>query len=152
MFTQKEASSIRHEFWTVFGKYMSPVPSAEGMKINWVNYHTGIKDLYFRMDAGPKSATISISLEHKSGEIRGLYFEKLRELETLLHSALGELWQWNEDVSVDGKLLSRVSKEIHDVSIFNKDQWPELITFFKPRIIALDEFWQNAKYTFEDFV
>jgi hypothetical protein len=35
------------------------------------------------------------------------------------------------------------------VSIFNKEDWPKLISFFKPRIVALDEFWNMVKYSFE---
>jgi hypothetical protein len=46
--------------------------------------------------------------------------------------------------------VSRIYKEITGVSVFNKDHWPDLISFFKPRIIALDSFWENAKYGFED--
>ena len=64
MFSKDEASRIRHEFWTTFGKYMAPVPSAEGLKINWINYHTRVKNLYFRMDAANRNAAISISIEH----------------------------------------------------------------------------------------
>ena len=62
MFSRHEASRIKHEFWTTFGKYMRPILSAEGLKINWVNYHTRLKDVYFRMDAGKKSAMIAITL------------------------------------------------------------------------------------------
>jgi hypothetical protein len=29
--------------------------------------------------------------------------------------------------------------------------WPAIISFLKPRIIALDEFWENVKPGFEDY-
>ncbi|MFC7667142.1 hypothetical protein ACFQT0_06705 [Hymenobacter humi] len=35
------------------------------------------------------------------------------------------------------------------VNLFSRDDWPALISFFKPRIIALDAFWADAQYTFE---
>jgi hypothetical protein len=150
MFTREEASRIREEFWTTFGRYLSPVPSAEGMKINWVNYHTGLKDVYFRMDTGQKSAVISISIEHRDHGIQELYFEQFLEFKSLLHAMLEETWAWQLHASlIDGKVISRIYKEISGVSIFNKDQWPDLISFFKPRIIALDSFWENAKYSFD---
>lgn len=149
MFSRKESSQIKHEFWTAFGRYMSPVPSAEGVKINWVNYHTTIKDIFFRMSADAGSATISISLEHRNAELRHQYFEKLLELKTLIHSILEEEWQWEENVTVGNKTVSRISKTLTGVSILNKDHWPELISFFKPRMIALDGFWQDAKWGFE---
>jgi hypothetical protein len=150
MIKREEASRLREEFWTTFGKYMSPVPSSEGLKINWINYRTGFKDVYFRMDAGPNTAAISISLEHRDEEIRDLYFQQFRELKTVLHATLEEEWEWQSRTTVgEGKTLSRIYKGITDISVFNKDQWPELISFFKPRIISLDCFWENARYSFE---
>ena len=94
MFTREEASIIRQEFWTAFGKYMRPIPSAEGMKINWVNYHTGVKDIHFRMVADKHSATIYISIQHQDPEIQELYFDQFLELKELLHATLQEEWQW----------------------------------------------------------
>ena len=149
MFTREESSAIRQEFWTAFGKYMGPVPSAEGLKINWINYHTRIRDVHFRMDAGPKSAMISISLEHRDPGIQELFFAQFLELKELLHTTLEEEWDWQLHVPVDGRVISRIAKEITGASVFTKNDWPELISFFKPRMIALDSFWEDARYSFE---
>jgi hypothetical protein len=150
MFSREEASRIKEEFWTTFGRYMSPIPSAENLKINWMNYHTRLKEVYFRMDAGKKSAVISISMEHPDPDIQELYFEQLLQYKNLLHDTMQEEWEWQLHQPVaDGKVISRVYKEIGGVSVFNKDHWPDLISFFKPRIIALDSFWENARWGFE---
>jgi hypothetical protein len=148
MFTREEGSRTRQEFWTTLGKYMSPVPSSEGMRINWINYHTGVKNFYFRMDAGARSASISISIEHRDPVIQELYFEQLLLFKEILHSTLGEEWTWTLRSPSDGKIITRVFKELSPVSVFDKNDWPELISFFKPRIMALDSFWANAKYSF----
>ncbi len=149
MFSRKESSQIKHEFWTTFGRYMSPVPSAEGVKINWVNYHTTIKDIFFRMDADSKSASISISLEHRNPESRHRYFDQFVTLKTMLHAILEEEWNWQRDVIVDGRSISRIEKTLPNVSILNRDQWSDLISFFKPRLMALDNFWRDAKWGFD---
>jgi hypothetical protein len=149
MFTREEASLLRKEFWTTFGKYMRPVPSAEGLKVNWINYHTRVKDVYFRMEADNDSAVISISLEHNDAGIRELYFEQFLEFKTMLHTSLGEEWYWVRKTIVDGRDVSRIYIQLPRVSVFNRNHWPDLISFFKPRIIALDAFWENARYTFE---
>ncbi len=150
MFTREEASRIKQEFWTTFGRYMGPILSAEGMKVNWVNYHTTLKDVYFRMYAGQKSSAIYISMEHSDPDIQELYFEQFLELKNFLHDILKEEWDWQLHVPVaDGKIISRIYKEISGVSVFNKDHWPDLISFFKTRIIGLDSFWENAKYNFQ---
>ncbi len=150
MYSREAASLIKQEFWTVFGQYMRPVPSAEGLKINWINYHTGVRDVFFRMEAGAQSASIAISFEHRDTEIQALYFEQMLELKTVLHNTLEEKWQWRKHQSLQhGKIVSRIYCDLPNVSVFNKDHWPTLISFFKPRLIALDSFWENARYHFE---
>ncbi|MEJ0054958.1 MAG: DUF4268 domain-containing protein [Bacteroidota bacterium] len=67
----------------------------------------------------------------------------------VLHEALGEEWEWQEHVPAGGKVVGRIFKELPGVSVMNKDDWSDLISFFKPRIIALDRFWENGKYSFE---
>lgn len=150
MFKREEASRIRQEFWTAFGRYMNPVPSSEGLKINWINYRTSVKDVHFRMDVNQKSAIIYIAMEHGDADHRELCFQQFEEFKTILHAELDEEWEWQLHVPVkEGKPVSRIYKQIAGVSVFNKDHWPELISFFKPRIIALDRFWENARYSFE---
>ncbi len=150
MFKRQEASHLREEFWTTFGRYMSPVPSAEGMKINWINYKTMLREVHFRMDVNQKSAIISITIEHHDAGIRELYFQQFEELKTLLHATLEEEWEWQAHIRMaEDKIISSISKELTGVSVFNKDQWPDLISFFKPRIMALDRFWEDARYSFD---
>jgi hypothetical protein len=38
---------------------------------------------------------------------------------------------------------------LEDVSVFRKEDWPQMISFFKPRLIALEAFWTQARYAFE---
>lgn len=150
MFSRDEASRIKEDFWTTFGKYMSPIPSAEGMKINWINYHTGLKHVYFRMRTERRSASIAITIEHPDLEIQALFYEQFLELKTFFHTMMQEPWQWSlHQPSADKKIATTISKTLPEVSVFNKENWPELISFFKPRIIALDEFWNDAKYSFD---
>lgn len=150
MYSKDEASQLKQSFWTTFGRYLSPQLSAEGLKVNWVNYKTGIKFVYFKMEAGKSSASISIEITHPDISIQALFFEQFKELKVMLHSSLQENWEWQlHGTNVNGKTISQISKQLDDVSIFNKNDWPMLISFFKPRIIALDEFWSDAKYAFD---
>lgn len=150
MYSKDEASQLKQEFWTALGQYMSPILSAEGMRINWVNYKTGLKHVYFRMQADKRNAIIAIELAHPDAGIQELFFEQFQELKNILDAAVGETWEWRLHTTDDyGKTTSRIFKQIDGVSIFNKEDWPALISFFKPRIIALDEFWSDAKYAFD---
>lgn len=150
MYSKQEVAQLKQEFWTTFGQYMSPILSAEGEKINWVNYKTGEKNIHFRMRADSKKAGISIDLTHKDRDIQQLYFEQFYELRRFLLDVAGEEWTWQlHTVDDSGRTVSRICTEKENVSIFKKEDWPQLISFFKQRMIALDEFWSNVKYSFE---
>ena len=150
MYSKHEASQLRQEFWTTFGQYLSPILSAEGEKINWINYKTGEKNISFRMHADNRMANISIELTHKDSEIQQLYFEQFLQFKNLFDDVVNEEWNWQlHAYDEHGKLVSKIFKEKTGVSIFQKQDWPDLISFFKPRIIALDEFWSQVKYSFE---
>lgn len=150
MYSKDQASQIRQSFWTTFGQYISPQPSAEGLKINWVNYKTGIKHVNFRMQAESRMASIGIEIAHPDAGIQELFFEQFKELKLILANALHEDWEWELHGRDEyGKTVSRIYKQLNNVSIFNRNDWPALISFFKPRIIALDEFWSDARYSFD---
>ena len=150
MYSKDEASQIRQAFWTTFGKYIAPQLSTDGLKVNWVNYKTGVKHLYFKMDADKNSATIEILIAHPDASIQELFFEQFAELKTMFNGYLNEEWEWVlHDKDENGKTISRIYKQLNGVSIYNRSDWPQLISFFKPRIIALDEFWSVGQYSFE---
>jgi len=150
MYSKDEASQIRQAFWTTFGQYIAPQLSADGVKVNWVNYKTGIKYLYFKMDADKRSALIEILIAHPHAGIQELFFEQFTELKTVFNSHLNEEWEWVlHDKDENGKTISRIYKQLDGVSVYNRVDWPQLISFFKPRIIALDEFWSTAQYSFD---
>jgi hypothetical protein len=150
MYTKDEGSQLRHAFWTTYGQYMAPVLSADGLRINWVNYKTGVKHIYFKMQADSRSAYVSIDITHTDLELQQLFFEQFETYRALLNNVVEEGWQWQLHATDEyGKVISRIYTEMDAVSIFQKNDWPKLISFFKPRIIALDEFWSTAKYAFE---
>lgn len=152
MYTRSETSKIKTEFWIAFGQYMKPVPNAQGRKINWPNYRTGIKDIYFRMRAEREFASIGIELGHHDLELQELFFDQFKELKNLLKSSLKEDWDWKLHSQNDfGQTVTKIEKILPSVNVLDQQDWSKIISFLKPRIIALDEFWDNVKPGFEDF-
>jgi hypothetical protein len=150
MYSRQEASQIRKKFWTRFGQYMRPLPGAAGETVNWLNYKTGIRHLYFRMDVTNKEATISIELKHPDPADQDIYFEKLQQVGNILEQTLGETWEWlQHQRDEDGAMVSRIFTTLSGVNIFHEADWPAIISFLKPRIMALDEFWEIAKSVIE---
>ena len=150
MYSKSEASNIKKEFWTTFGLYMKPVKNAEHLTINWVNYKTGIRHIYFRMDADKRKATIAIEIKHPDAAGRALVYEQMESLKGYLKQVLGESWTWQpEFYDEDGTRASRIFMQLEGVSVFSKEHWPAIISFFKERIIQLDLFWNDVKTQFE---
>lgn len=153
LYSREEAKKLKEQFWTNFGQYLSLTPNEDGDKINWVNYKTGVKHLYFRMETEGKTARIFIEISHPDAGMRELMYEQLLTYRQMLHGALDEEWEWDayyEDS--EGKQTARVSKSLTEkTSVFDPNDWPTLISFFKPRLLSLDSFWSSAKYGFEIF-
>ena len=151
MYTREQASQLRQVFWTTLGQYLAPIPSAEGLKVNWLNYKTNLKNVFFRMQADKRTASIAIAITHPDIEIQQMFFEQFRALRIVLEEATGEEWEWAlHTTDENNQVISLIYKEISPVNVFNQEDWPILISFFKPRIIALDLFWSDAQYSFDE--
>lgn len=151
MYSREEASKLRQQFWITFGKYMKPIPSAEGLAVNWINYKTGVKNVNFRMNAEQHQAIIAIEITHSDEETRSRFMEQFKALKLLFTAAVNEEWLWEEYTTNEfGALMSRIAKTLDQVSVYDQKNWPDLISFLKPRIIALDQFWVDVKAIFED--
>ena len=136
----------------IFGQYMSPVLSSEGEKINWINYKTGVKGLQFKINVVQDTASISIEINHADAGQQKIIFEKLLQLKHILTDSLNEEWNWLlHTPDENGKLVSKVYQERTGINIMRREDWPALISFFKPRMMALDEFWNSVKYSFEEW-
>lgn len=151
MYSRAEASRLKEAFWTAFGRFISVQPNSEGEKINWINYNTGHKHVYFRMDADAKQAGIAVLLRHPDVLMQALYFEKFAELRSWFTESLGEEWIWEPDTRDEyGKPVSKIYTGLAGVNVFKQEDWPKIISFLRPRIIALDGFWNEVKDGFEE--
>ncbi|MCF3107158.1 DUF4268 domain-containing protein [Niabella sp. CC-SYL272] len=151
MYSKHEAALIKKEFWTSLGMYLKPVLNASGQKINWINYKTGIKGIYFRTDVTKKAASVAVELTHASETDRFAALEKLTSLRPVFSEMAGDGWAWQREVyDESGRPISRIIIQKEHVNIFDKNDWPAIISFFKQHLIALDAFWHMAKDYLED--
>lgn len=153
MYSKAEAAQRRQAFWAALGQYMAPVPNANGEPTNWINYRTGVKGVRFRMMADQRRATIGIECTQPDAGVREVFFDQLVELRPALEEHLGEPWTWEPDATDEhGHPLVRVFAELPNANHFERDDWPRLISFFKPRLIGLDAFWQGYQWAFESLL
>ncbi len=149
MYSKREAAQLREMFWTSFGQYMSPIPSSEGLKINWVNYKNAVKHLHFRLTANNSAANIAIEISAPDLNLQETLFNKLTELKPLFLRTVTGNWDWASSIDDNQRPVSRIQTGIEAVNILNKSDWPVLIGFFKKHLIELDDFWNQAKFMFD---
>ena len=101
------------------------------------------------MDADNHNASIAIELRHTDPVLRENYFNKFLALKPMITEILGEHWEWQPAVKdEDEKLISRIGIVIKGVNVFDAGDWPTIISFLKPRMLALDQAWSLVKDNF----
>lgn len=98
-------------------------------------------------------ASIGIEITHPDQDIQELLFGQFEQFKKLLELETKEPWEWKL-LGVDdfGKNVSVIERRLQGVNVMDQADWPAIISFLKPRIIALDSFWSNVKYGFEGLV
>lgn len=149
MYTRQEISRMNQEFWTSFGLYMSPVPSAEGLKINWVNYKTGVKNVRLRLWAENKSGGLSLAFSNPDVEIQkkwAILFADISGEFLQEYEARFRVYGLQDAAAGDG---FQVKAEQTGMDIMNKEDWPAIIPFLKSSLVTIDEFWCRQRELFE---
>ena len=139
MFSKQEAQQLKTEFWTAFGK---------AFPRKWLLYDTKIKDFSFKFYADNRKAEVSLDIEMKDELFRNAYFEKIWSLESILEDEIGAFTKDEFYTLENGKVISRIWVEKHNVSIYNKQTWPDIFEFFVEKMNAFELFF----YEYEDFI
>ena len=150
MYSKAEASFITQKFWTSFGTYMSPVPSATFEKVNWVNYKTGIKGIIFKLDAIKNTTSVTVEIFLKDTMLQHQYFEIFNNFTAELQKIGVNKWVFQKDYFQENKgFVSLIAAELKNVNVFKEDDWPTMISFLKQYMLGLDKFWASYKPAFE---
>ena len=147
MFNKGEASRIRQNFWTNFGQYMAPVPSASGNTTNWVNYKTGVKHIRFTMDFTKRNAEVWVEFSFTDTAKRSQVYQTFVSL--WKQSFPGEEWICFEETVKDERPMAAIRSSLDGVNIFDQSTWPAAITFLKQKMLMLDGFWHENKEMIE---
>ncbi len=150
MYSKEEASVVRQKFWTIFGKYMHPVTSACGEKINWINYKTGIKGISFKMNVDNNIVIIAIEISCKDHELQIQFFDLFIHLEKKFIELMGINFTFEKNyIDGYGKNLSRIYSSLNKINIYKESDWTSIISFLKKNITAFDTFWFDYKVAFD---
>jgi hypothetical protein len=140
MYSKEESQQLKKDFWIAF---------ANEFPRKWILYNTKIKDFSFKFYVDNKNIMVHLDIEPKDEEKRKIYFEKIESLkdiliEDYLNDALFERNLYLEN----GKCISRIWTEKNNISINNKNNWPEIFSFFYDKMDAFERFFHE----FEDYI
>lgn len=142
MFSKEERKSLNAVFWTKFKEQIGVNKSANGKRINWVNYPTHIKQLYIRLHADTEVAMFSIDIQAKDHGVRLLIWEQMIELKKVLSNEMTSPGLWEEvSHNVAGQEISRISWTLEDVNMYTKDDQDKIFNFFIPLLTGFDRFY-----------
>lgn len=140
MFSKEEAKQIRQQFWIFFGKRYPR---------KWLLYNTKIKDFSLKFDFDNKRALVAIDSESSDDVFRAYFFDKLLSLKNLMLAEISEDLIFDENYVLDNqKVISRCYLTLENVSINNKQSWPEVFEFFHTYMSKMEAFFLE----YEDFI
>jgi hypothetical protein len=137
MFSKEQSKEIRQQFWIFFGKRYPR---------KWLLYNTGIKDLSLKFDFDTKKAIVAIESAATDEIDRGYYFDKLISLKKILLEDVSSELIFKESYPLpSGKVVSRCYLSIDNVSIHNKNTWPDVFEFFNTYMDKIENFYVEYK-------
>lgn len=140
MFSREESKKIRQEFWTSFGKEYPH---------KWILYNTKAKELQLKFTFERKYAQVSLDIYSEDDLIREYYYEKMESLKNVLESDYLPAVIYAKDYELpEGKIISRIYSQLDQVSIYNKNDWPQVKEFLYRKMILLEDFFND----FSDFI
>lgn len=148
MWSKEEAQQKRIKFFTEFGKYMRYHSGDWGEKINWMNYNTGVKSIYFKIEADKSGAALCIDIVNKDEGIKDLFYEQFIEFKNLLSNQLTELKWVNPCLNISSLPMARISTEIKGYNLYLEEHWTPLFEFLEKNLLGLHHFWEDARDVF----
>ena len=149
MYSKEEKKELKIGFWTELNEKLTAAGKAKGRNLEWMNYPTQIKRLFFRMEADETSARMCIDLQFLSKSIREIYFLQFQEFENKLKDTFTTDVHFVEDYEHwNGKTISRIYCELTDVNIFNTNDWQKMHDFLMENFLNIDAFWEEFNAIF----
>ncbi|MCF8380271.1 MAG: DUF4268 domain-containing protein [Bacteroidales bacterium] len=144
MLTIEESKQLRLDFWARFRNYSAVRRKQKGKPSLWIMNHTKISQLKLKFEFETNKAIVGIDIETRNLDKRIELFGKLEQFKTILETTMGTEMMWELEYTLtNGKSISRIYVEKTGVSIYNKEDWPEVFTFLYKNMMKLEKFYEE---------
>ncbi len=149
MYSKEESKKLRIEFWNTFGS----LSKKKRKKQPWVLYNTKIKNLSLKFVAEQKHCSVVIDIEYKNIKKRHRFYENMLSLQTIFNTEFNNNLVWDKDFFIDGeKQVSRIHIDLHNVSIYKKEDWPTIFEFLYTNMTIMENTFLEYKDIIKEFV
>jgi hypothetical protein len=149
MFSKEEEKEFKSDFWQGLNSELELRKGVHGNKVNWTNFNTGIKHLYFRMDLEENFPKLCIDMQFPNEGIRELYYEQFTEfkdrLDSLFESEL--IWLPRFEHS-NTRTIARICIENKELDYYRREDWPAMYAYFGDNFQKLEAFWNEFNEVF----
>jgi len=140
MFSKEEAKLIKQEFWTTFAKEFPK---------KWILYNTKIKDFVLKFEVNNKKATVGIEISSTNDDLKLIYFQKIESLKSILEEEYVKNCVFDFNYTLEsGKNIAKIYTTLENISINNKNSWPQIFHFFDENMT----FFENFFLEYEDYI
>lgn len=146
MLSKEERKERNEKFWSAFKEVMRKTMSSNGRRKNWATYPTEIRDVYLRLICDGKLTAMCLDIQFKDASVREIVWEQLGELKSVMDASMKQKGVWIENhLTKEGHTINRIQWELPEKNFYNDEDWAEIHTFFKTRLIEFDSFYQEFK-------
>lgn len=141
MYSKEEIKKLHIDFWELFKKRCAVHPDLEHKKKNFMLHRTKIRGVAFRFDVDRKNATVMLELHHKNEDTRIKAYEIVERYKAIMESGFenGLIWEYFFQREDSGQEVCRIYKQLKNVDIHNRNQWPDIYNFFIENMLRLEE-------------
>lgn len=139
MYSKKELVDLKKDFWESFSRYTAYHSAKIGEPINWIYYKTGISGLELKFDIEKSVCRVVLEVNSKDPERKMILYNDLLKYQGLINESLPNLmWEQNYYLQ-EGKYVSRVYQEHFGLSLFNRNDWPDIFKFMAEQMFQLQK-------------
>ena len=143
----------RNEFWHKLLPYFnkkSDLFSGRNIELNqydhWLSTGSGISGCPFDFIVTKNYCSVEFGLSSSEKDFNKFAYDYFYKRKKEIEDSFGDSLVWER---LDDKKMSRISYRLDNVSIFNREDWDEMITFLTENMIKLEKAFKKHINTFK---
>jgi hypothetical protein len=146
MYAKSETKNIREEFWNSFKSWSGGKRIKTGMPGKWIMNDTGIRQLKLKFHFDEKIALVGIEVDTRNLDKRIELWDKLEKTKAILTKNFDSELIWDMEYPLIGiKTVSRVYRQISNVSIYDRSTWKSVNEFFFKNMTCFEDYFLEYK-------